>query len=761
MRWMLVIGGLSLPAGAWGQEVAEPSAPAPVVDAAGVPVVDAGGVPAGDPGSLPATHLSYRIDVELDPVGRAVSGTAQIRWRNRWTRPVTSVPLHLYLNAFSHEDTTWMRGVPFRRFDRDDFLKAWEDPWGWIDLTSVKQAVPDGAAGGIEAIWQPMSPDDGNPHDSTLVGVTLPKPVPPGGELVLTVKWKGRAPVAIARTGCVGGFCLMAQWFPKIAVLEHWKPGGGKTGTRPPWALRQFHGLTEFYADFADYEVQITVPAGHLVAATGRASDVPTLAPGKQTVTYRQAAVHDFAWLTGPRDSLAEQTHVHTPPIRRAVPVSVRYIVPAGLEHQIPRLRGAVEASLDLMGRRIGPYPYDVLTVTAPPSYAGRTGGMEYPTFITGASADVKWDRWPWHDVYIPELVAAHEFGHQYFYGLFANDERREALLDEGFNTFFEGEIFHEAYGGSAGTFLGRRIEAASMRASGLARSAKRIRSPMGAQPSFLFDASSAGAQFYPRPATTLATAQAYRSTRVTDLVFKRWYRQRVFAHPTLDQFYEVAEHAGGADLSDFLREAFSAPEVPNFKVVKAEVKGWKAPRGRVVLAEGPVLVTTDSRGEEHKETALDPAAAEGGGDVLMEVTDPGWYRHGQRGEGSIVRRLLQAERSDPDEGYEAGDGWKESKVRIDGPAWDHLPVAVRFRFADGAVLLDDWDGKSPWRRYRFLRKAPLTDVRIDPEGKARVDVLPHDNARLVEPDPRMKSDWGLWIAAVSQWLAAGLSLWL
>jgi hypothetical protein len=413
------------------------------------------------------------------------------------------------------------------------------------------------------------------------------------------------------------------------------------------------------------------------------------------------------------------------------------------------------------MGRRIGPYPYDVLTVTAPPSYAGRTGGMEYPTFITGASADVKWDRWPWSDVYIPELVAAHEFGHQYFYGLFANDERREALLDEGFNTFFEGEIFEEAYGGGAGTFMGRRIEAAAMRASGLARSAGKIRSPMGVQPSFLFDASTAGSQFYPRPATTLATAQAYRSTRVTDLVFKRWYKQRVFAHPTLDQFYKVAEHAGGADLSDFLREAFAAPRVPNFKVVHAKVKSWKAPRGRLSLIDGPVIVTDETRDDDHKESGLDDAAFEKGGDVLMEVTDPGWYRHGKRGEGSIVRRLAQAERSDPDEDYEIGEDWNESTVRIEGPAWDHLPVGVEFAFADGARLRDDWDGKSPSRRYRFLRKAPLTKVVIDPERKARVDVLPHDNGRLVEADPRMQADWGLWIAAMSQWLAMGMSLWL
>ncbi len=711
--------------------------------------------PASAAAALPPSSLSYAIEVDLDPVGRGVAGKLRLRWRNPWTGPVMSVPLHLYANAFAHEDTTWMRGVPFRRFDRDKFLEVWDDPWGWIELGAVRQD-------GVPATWRPMSPDDGNPNDRSLVAVTLPRPVLPGQELVLDVEWSGRVPVPIARTGCVGGFCLMAQWFPKLAVLEHWKAGGGG-GRRAPWALRQFHGLTEFYADFADYTVDITVPVGFTVAATGRSQDVP--APvgdsGKVRVRYAQRAVHDFAWLAAPADTLAERTHVHDPPSRGAGPVSVRYVVPAGLDHQIPRLRRAVEASLDVMGRRIGPYPYDVLTVVAPPQHAGRTGGMEYPTFITGATADEKWDRWPWRGVHIPELVVAHEFGHQYFYGLFANDERREALLDEGFNTFWEGEIFEEAYGGRGGEFLGRPIEYAAMRSQGLARAAKKIRGAMGAQPSFLFDPGTAGAQFYARPAVTLRTAQAYRSPIVTDLVFKRWYRERVFAHPTLEEFYVVADKAGGADLAAFLREAFAQPSVPNFRVDSLEVRPWEAPRGRLPTDAGPVIVTTDSRGEDHKEVGLDAAAREEGGGIVVEITDPGWYRQGRRGEGRIVRRRTDGVRGEPDEDYKAGEGWKRSEVRVEGPAWDHLPVDVVFSFADGAVVRDDWDGKAPWRRYRFLRKAPLTEVRIDPEGKAVVDVARADNGRLAEPDPRLRSDWGLWVAAVAQWLAAGMSLWL
>ena len=60
-----------------------------------------------------------------------------------------------------------------------------------------------------------------------------------------------------------------------------------------------------------------------------------------------------------------------------------------------------------------------------------------------------------------------------------------------------------------------------------------------------------------------------------------------------------------------------------------------------------------------------------------------------------------------------------------------------------------------------FLVVDQAKEALIDPEGKAVVDVARADNGRLAEPDPRLRSDWGLWVAAVAQWLAAGMSLWL
>ena len=73
---------------------------------------------------LPETSISYTIEVSLDPATRRLDGRETVRWTNPSSRPIDSVPMHLYLNAFAHEDTTWMRGIPPGRFDIDQMLES-------------------------------------------------------------------------------------------------------------------------------------------------------------------------------------------------------------------------------------------------------------------------------------------------------------------------------------------------------------------------------------------------------------------------------------------------------------------------------------------------------------------------------------------------------------------------------------------------------------------------------------------------------------
>jgi len=703
---------------------------------------------------LPTTGISYRIEARLDPETRILTGSEEIRWTNPTDKPITSLPLHLYLNAFSNTATTWMTEGEIAGFLRNEFLSREKEPWGYMEPTWVKQRV---GSSDRSVSWHPVQPDDGNPLDRSLAEIELVAPVPPGGEAVLSIAFEGRLPIPIARTGGRRDFFLVGQWYPKIGVIE---PAGVRHAPAARSAARQFHAVTEFYADFADYDVSFAAPDGWMVGATGRAAGdpAPDSTTGYRRFHYSQRAVHDFALVVG--KNLTDRWTHHSP--KGGGPaVDVRYIVPAGTENQIPRWREAVEGAMDQLGSRIGPYPYTTLTVVMMPFWASRTSGMEYPTFITGEPGDPLWDRFPVSRLRLNEVAIIHEFGHQYFYGLLASNEQEEAFLDEGFNTYWENEVMRKIYGedASAGWFAGRSLSLGETYGPEISSVATKIHEPVRKIPSSLYAPDTWGEQTYYRSGLIFVTAARLFGQDEVDRVFAEYFRRFAFRHPDFDDFLQVASEAGGADMTAFLREAFERESIPDFAVTGVSARKWEAPLGRILTKDGPVTTDEKTR-KSDSETGLDEAAREAGGRVMMEITDSGWARGGKSSAGTVTRSFVKPDRGEASSGYEP-DGYFESTVNVTGPGWDTLPVDVEFRFADGAVLKDRWDGKSAWRRYRFLRAAPIKDARLDPKGQLAVDVQPRNNALASEPAGAFEAGWTAWFGALSQWFIGGISQWL
>lgn len=696
---------------------------------------------------LPPTDLSYAIEVTLLPETRALDGHEVITWTHTGERPIAEVPLHVYLNAFAHDDTTWMHGGPLRAVRYDDLVDLYGDIWGWSEPTTVQQLSADGPRP-LKTTW--IQPDDGNPLDHTLLLVTLDPPLLPGQTLTLDVRWTARLPIPIARTGGVDDFFLVAQWFPKLAAFE---PRGLHGRADEGFSRQQFHGPTEFYADFADYDVRITAPPDWMIAATGARTDEDAAASG--AVRYRQRAVHDFAFMAS--TTMSDHTLTHTP-AGQSTPVEIRTIVPRGTEGQIPRWERAITSVLDTMSTRVGPWPYATLTVVAPPWRAARTGGMEYPTFITGLPGDVLWDSFPVADFEFPELVVIHEFIHQYFYGLLASNEREEAFLDEGFTTFWEGEATEALRGdASIGTVLGRDIDALAFRSLGLRRWAHTIDEPIARRPTWLYFPGTSGMQVYARTAATLQTASGLFGRDRLDAVFALYFQRFAFHHPTLSDFLAVAHELDDA-LGDLLDEAFYARAIPDYEVVSASTSPWRPPHGRVPGPHGPIDL-----GDAPDLADLDairPHVDEADGLLEVEITDPGYATPTDRADGRITRHRVRPDappppQTDPDAPV------IESRVRLRGPGWRHLPVQVTFTFADGARWTDTWDGRATWRDLRFIRHSPLTRVDLDPDHLLAVDVFPENNAGTVSPDRVFAADTSLWLSAVVQWLALGVTQWL
>jgi hypothetical protein len=137
--------------------------------------------------------------------------------------------------------------------------------WGGVEISALR--LEDGT----DLLPRASHPAD-PPGDETQLRVALPQEVPPGATVTLTLRWRSTLPSLIARTGFHGRFHMVAQWFPKLAVLE----SDGR------WASFPCHAHTEFYADFGAYDLEIVAPEGYRVGASGVRVGAPE--PGKDGV---------------------------------------------------------------------------------------------------------------------------------------------------------------------------------------------------------------------------------------------------------------------------------------------------------------------------------------------------------------------------------------------------------------------------------------------------------------------------------------------
>jgi len=407
---------------------------------------------------------SYEMAVRLLPAEKKLVGSQTITWRNATKGPTQELRFHLYLNAFraptrGEEDVLGRSSMMIEAGSQ--FRGRWNaghDEFGWttpLEIQLMGESGPIDLLPGAEFI----SPDDSNPDDRTVWRVPLPRPVQPGKKIQLSIRFEAKLPKAIRRTGWTPGdtfFCM--QWFPKLGVLED-TPAGSR------WNCHQYHANTEFYADFSTYQVKITVPRGFKVGATGGLPTATSMTKEEVTRTFFQEDVHDFAFVASPRFRVHQQdfgpvraaddsTGV-APAVAGRMGVDVdsfdlprtRIILMLLPEHdtdvQVKRHMKAVKTGLRFFGLRYGPYPYKAITVVDPGhDLAGNLGGgMEYPTLITCGTSLLPHPR-----ELRPEGVTVHEFGHQYWYGLSANNEFEESWLDEGINTYSEGRALTLEY---------------------------------------------------------------------------------------------------------------------------------------------------------------------------------------------------------------------------------------------------------------------------------------------------------------------------
>ena len=689
----------------------EGSSPPPDVEVAGaeagavrVPSAPGawGGPRTGREPTLSDRVADYDIRAVLDPVKHTITGSERLTWRNRSAVPIRSVYLHLYLNAFESEGSTFMREQ--RRSGGFRFeVETRDGEWGYLELGRVEQ-------GGRPAPWTFVHPDGGPETDHTVVRVDLPEAVPPGGSTTLQIDFLGQLPRVVARSGWFDSFHLAGQWYPKIGVLEL---PGERGATRPRWNVHEYHLHSEFYADFGAYDLEVVVPEGFQVAASGDAVGSPRKGADGVSWRFRAEDVHDVvftAWNGFAPPLTATWTGPGSPQVR----VEVWY--PPEFEASAREALKATTDALAYFSRTLGPYPYGHLTVLVPPFNALEAGGMEYETFFTTIGSN----EFPFNAEGVTRSTTVHEFGHGYFMGLIASNEFEEPFLDEGLNQLWDARMLaEEGYQlrlPALARLLGfRPFPLATWDGERLTGTGRHQADPIAGNSWKRWSGASYGL-VYSRTALVFHDLEQVIGTELFEKAMKLYFQRWRFRHPGTADLREAFVDAGAdrALVERWFEEQVFANGPVDDRVMKVAAREELPPLG---------LPDVDGRRQEATGKAREKAVSD-------------------------AREAWKKEHGEPADGKPGPFPWRnEVSVRRYGVG---VPQVVVVTFEDGSVEKLDWPAGERWGHWELVRPVKVRSAQIDAERRVFLDLNKLDDGRTREarrgPAARLALSMGGWI---------------
>lgn len=509
-------------------------------------------------------QADYKIRVELDETRRSITGSETITYRNNSPDTLRYLWLQLDQNDL-RPDSEQVRAAPnggdrFTFADLRAEIAQVSFPGGF-DIRAVRG---EGGAALKTAITQSM------------MRVDLATPLRPGGVVTIAIDWAYNIPEQKVLGGRAGfeyfpedgnDIYEIGQWFPRLAAYTD---SGG-------WSVKPFLGTGEFSLEFGTYEVAITVPADHVVAATGVLQNPDAVLTAEQRARLTTAAtaprpqyivtpeearenekartarkatwifkaenVRDFAFASS-RKFIWDAWGV-TPPGARPVMAMSFYPKEAEPLWNIYSTQ-AVAHTVEQYSKMLFPYPYPVAQ-----SVNGPVGGMEYPmiSFNGPRPTRDKDGRVTYAKATKYDLISVimHEVGHNYFPMIINSDERQWAWMDEGLNSFLEyqaEQAWEKNYPSPRGE--PRQIAQSSLNPN---------QTPIMTRADSLLRL---GGEAYNKPAAALTILrETILGRAVFDHAFREYARRWAFKRPTPADFFRSMEDASGVDLDWFWRGWF------------------------------------------------------------------------------------------------------------------------------------------------------------------------------------------------------------
>jgi Peptidase family M1 domain len=679
--------------------------------------------PNGQP--LSTRVVAYTIDAHLDTDKKSLDATETLTYKNLTGQPLNSIPFHLYLNAFRPE-STFSRETHFDGGIRDSEAEDEYPPEKRGSIT-ISHIDADGY-GDLTSALHFIAPDDGNAEDHTVAEIPLPHPLAPNDSITFHLAFHDQFPLSVARNGYKRDFIMGAQWYPKPGVFWH-----------GAWNCHQYHATTEFFSDFATFNVSLTLPRRYVVGATG----VPTgeltngVPAGNKILSFYAEDVGDFAWAASPNFTVTDGTFLSS-----MGPVKIHVLALKAHPKAGQRYLDIIQKTMAQFDQRYGAYPYKIVTVIDPEP-GSEMGGMEYPTLFTGDTA--------WYEpAHITELTAEHEFGHQYWYGMVATNEFEDAWLDEGINSYTEVKVLAAILGpynsvldrpyANAGDFELQRFEYMS----------KPDYDPVTRWAFKFRDANSYGGITYGKSSTLLATLEGIVGTGTMDEAMRTYFQRYRFTHPTTEDFLrtieEVAVARGKAlalipagkpqasapctpiDLPTPAASGASSTDLNQYHIVTELPPNslppcLPSPSAMRNMMSGPIPLSGDY--------ATTPAT----NSTLRPYFDQAVY--GTR----ILDYTVDSVSSSPVQWW-LPEPKDKKKIQYLSTVYLHrkgdfiLPVTVEIVFDDGTRVRERWDGIDRWTKFTYSRNAKVVSAEIDPDHTILLDTNLFNNSYTTTPNP-------------------------
>lgn len=532
---------------------------------------------AGQPGhAYWQQQVDYSIAVALDEEEQRISATQTVTYHNNSPDTLTYLWLHLDQNRFRDDSIAEMS----RTFEDPSPAGAGEDDTAQISLGNLRRLqYMDDEDLGFEigsvttAAGEPMR----HVIVGTLMRVDLPSPLATGERAEFTVEFAynivhGSAFRARggyehfpddARTGGNHIFAI-AQWFPRLAAYTDYEG----------WTNKEFLGSGEFTLEFGDYDVAITVPADHIVAATGELTNGGEVLTAEQQARLRQAEsakrpvfvvtpdearenerdgasetatwrfsaknVRDFAWASS-RKFIWDARGMRQPGAEQEQVMAMSFYPKEGGTLWSDYSTEVVIHALEVYTRFTFDYPWP----TAQSVSVGFLGGMEYPMItFNGPRTTLRDDgsrTYTLADKRFLIGVIIHEIGHFFFPMIVNSDERQWTWMDEGLNSYLDAVAGREWDPG-----ISWAVEPRDM--TDYMRSSDQV--PIMTQSDSVLQF---GANAYGKPTAALnILRETILGRELFDFALKEYAHRWKFKRPTPADFFRTMEEASGVDLDWF-----------------------------------------------------------------------------------------------------------------------------------------------------------------------------------------------------------------